>query len=82
MPDTVQQDSRCRLGTDYPRPVVDHSEAVRHARRCFSELRDRDDYWQAAREVMRRHGSRKNREKRPARSRKKPGVQPELPLRD
>ncbi len=59
MPEQKQVQSGCRLSIDYPLPIVDHKDAVRHARSCFSALRKRDDYWADAREVMERHGSRK-----------------------
>lgn len=62
----------CRIGQDYPLPIVDHKEAVRKARAAFSELRKRDDYWEAANAVMQRHGSRKSsgRSQRPKRPKK------------
>jgi deoxyribodipyrimidine photo-lyase len=82
MPDAAQAEADCRIGQDYPHPVVDHQAAVKHARRQFAELRHRDDYWAAAREVMHRHGSRKSTEKRPKRARKKPNEQSELRLGD
>jgi deoxyribodipyrimidine photo-lyase len=59
MPEMIQLAANCRLGTDYPLPVVDLKEAVRHARAEFSALRKRDDYWEASRQVLQRHGSRK-----------------------
>ncbi|MFZ0090836.1 MAG: deoxyribodipyrimidine photo-lyase [Solirubrobacteraceae bacterium] len=31
MPSDVQEDSRCRIGTDYPKPIVDHADARREA---------------------------------------------------
>ena len=58
MPEQKQVECGCRLRVDYPLPVVDHKEAVRHARSCFSTLRKRDDYWADAHGVMERHGSR------------------------
>ena len=57
------------IGRDYPLPIVDHKEAVKFARGQFAILRQRDDYWDCAREVMQRHGSRK---KSGNRSRPKP----------
>lgn len=63
-PELLQMESGCRIGTDYPFPIVDHKQAIRHARACFAELRKRDDYWESSRLVMERHGSRKTRESR------------------
>jgi deoxyribodipyrimidine photo-lyase len=31
MPDGVQEEASCRIGTDYPEPIVDHREAREHA---------------------------------------------------
>lgn len=84
MPDMIQIQADCRLGKDYPCPVVDHKEAVRHARAQFSALRKRDDYWDAAEGVMQRHGSRKSRENRhrPTRPEPKFDRQTEINLND
>jgi len=84
MPEHAQIESNCKLGVDYPLPIVDHKEAVSHARTRFSELRKCDDYWQSAREVMQRHGSRKSsgNQNRPKQSRKKSDNQMEMNLND
>lgn len=80
MPEMIQIQSNCRMGVDYPLPIVDHKEAVRSARAAFAALRKRDDYWETAREVMQRHGSRKSRESRnrPKRTKRKPNAQTEM----
>jgi deoxyribodipyrimidine photo-lyase len=82
LPPSEQSRVDCRLGHDYPYPVVEHKEAVKHARANFSELRKTDAYWNAARTVMHRHGSRKSRESRnrPKRAKKKVTDQTELSL--
>ncbi len=82
MPELKQVEAKCRLGKDYPLPIVDHKEAVRHARACFAELQKRDDYWRYAKEVMQRHGSRKssNNRDRPKRLSKKQNNQTEMQL--
>ena len=59
LPDQMQSKYQCRLGRDYPLPIVDHKEAVKFAREQFTMLRQRNDYWVCAHEVMQRHGSRK-----------------------
>lgn len=84
MPDMIQIHADCRMGKDYPYPLVDHKEAVRQARAQFSALRQRDDYWDAAKAVMQRHGSRKSREnsRRPTRPKRKPDPQTEINLND
>ena len=82
MPELMQIESGCRIGHDYPLPIVDHKEAVRHARARFAELRRTDAYWEAAAGVMRRHGSRKSRESRnrPKRPGSKNNEQTEMDL--
>ena len=82
LPEQSQVEGKCRLGVDYPLPIVDHREAVRHARACFSALRQRDDYWESAQMVMQRHGSRKRafNRTRPNRSQLSQSPQIELAL--
>lgn len=82
MPELMQLESNCRIGVDYPLPIVDHIEAVRHARSRFSKLRKQDDYWESAKQVMQRHGSRKSRENRnrPRRAKRKSDGQTEMNL--
>ncbi|MEM8868155.1 MAG: deoxyribodipyrimidine photo-lyase [Verrucomicrobiota bacterium] len=83
MPELIQMESNCLIGKDYPLPIVDHKEAIRYARSRFSELRKRDDYWEAARQVMQRHGSRKgsSSRNRPERPKRKTDNQTELPIK-
>jgi len=59
MPTAAQQASKCQIGRDYPRPVLDHQEAVRSARGHFTELRQRHNLRDKAKQVFVRHGSRK-----------------------
>lgn len=59
MPTQAQAAAGCVVGRDYPRPVVDHAEAVRFARGKFTELKRRAEHREAARRVFARHGSRK-----------------------
>ena len=70
LPEAGQKHAGCRLGHDYPLPVVDRKTAVSAARAAFRKLRATDAYWREAERVMRRHGSRRtaesrNRPKRP-----------------
>lgn len=60
----------------YPRPIVDHKEAVALARSRLSEFRRRSEARQEANRVMRKHGSRK---RAPAKPRKALKPKP-LPL--
>lgn len=84
MPEMIQIQAGCRLGLDYPLPIVDHKEAIRHARDRFSELRRREAYWSDAARVLQRHGSRKTAESRnrPKRAQPKNDPQTELPLNE
>ena len=59
MPTSVQADAAGVLGRDYPRPIVDHKEAVREARAHFSALRRAHNLRDKAKKVFARHGSRK-----------------------
>ncbi len=59
MPTAAQAESGCVIGGHYPAPVIDHAEAVRHARGRFTELKRRAEHRAAARAVFERHGSRK-----------------------
>ncbi len=54
-----QERAGCRIGKDYPAPIVDHARAVREARRRVGEVRRRADARAEAERVYRRHGSRK-----------------------
>ena len=66
------RDAGFRPGVDYPRPVVDHQEAVRGARAKFAALRRSEAYWAEAARVREQHGSRRSPEdrRRPRRSRR------------
>lgn len=61
MPPGVQQAAGCRIGTDYPGPIVDHASAVREAKRRLALVRGSDPAREEARDVARRHGSRRDR---------------------
>ena len=41
MPDAVQTASRCRIGLDYPAPIVEHRDARRRAIEAYAAIRDR-----------------------------------------
>ncbi len=61
MPAEVQVRSGCRLGADYPEPIVDHASAVREAKARFAALRGAPEALAEARRVAARHGSRRDR---------------------
>lgn len=49
----------CRIGIDYPAPIVDHGRAYRAARTRMERVRRTPEARRTARDVVRRHGSRK-----------------------
>lgn len=55
----------------YPLPIVDHATASAYARQRISAVRRQDATRAEARQVVKRHGSRKKTAKRPAAKRKK-----------
>jgi deoxyribodipyrimidine photo-lyase len=55
----AEQAAGCEMGRHYPRPVVDHKEAVRQAREKFSEITKRPEHRAETQSVLRMHGSRK-----------------------
>ena len=61
MPISVQQASGCLIGRDYPPPIVDHALAVREAKRRLAVVRGTAESRAEARDVARRHGSRRDR---------------------
>ncbi|MFM8984671.1 MAG: FAD-binding domain-containing protein [Planctomycetia bacterium] len=61
MPAGVKQAAGCRIGHDYPTPIVDPAAAVREAKRRLALVRGSSTARVQAREVARRHGSRKDR---------------------
>jgi deoxyribodipyrimidine photo-lyase len=61
MPAGVQQSAGCRIGRDYPAPIVDHAAAVREAKRRLALVRGSAPARAEARAVARRHGSRRDR---------------------
>ena len=59
MAESVQRRSGCRIGIDYPSPVVEHATAYREARARFAVIRRAADVREEAKAVYARHGSRK-----------------------
>ncbi|MBC03130.1 MAG: deoxyribodipyrimidine photolyase [Phycisphaerae bacterium] len=59
MPDMTQRFARCRIGRDYPMPLVDHATAYRRAREVIQRRRSGPGTRDASRAVQRKHGSRR-----------------------
>jgi deoxyribodipyrimidine photo-lyase len=61
MPAAQQQATGCRIGSQYPAPLVDHATAVREAKQRLAAVRTDPRTQAEARDVARRHGSRRDR---------------------
>jgi len=59
MPASVQEEVACIIGKDYPKPIVDHSEAYKFARKSIGEVRRKDTSKDEAKKIVKKHGSRK-----------------------
>ncbi|MFM7312827.1 MAG: FAD-binding domain-containing protein [Cyanobium sp.] len=55
-----QQAAGCRLGLDYPWPLLDHRQAAREARDRVWAVRQGDAFRQTAAAIQQRHGSRRS----------------------
>jgi deoxyribodipyrimidine photo-lyase len=66
MPEALQREYGCRIGHDYPAPLLDHEQAAREARARLTEWRRRPGMGERSRAVLARHGSRKRRLAAPA----------------
>jgi deoxyribodipyrimidine photo-lyase len=60
-PVEVQRGAGCRIGHDYPAPIVDHLEAARLARQRMQAARRAPGARGESRAILDRHGSRKRR---------------------
>ena len=58
MPVLMQQEAGCRVGRDYPAPVVEHSLVYSQARERMGAIRRTDHARREAQRVYARHGSR------------------------
>jgi len=58
MPRSLQENSRCLIGEDYPAPLVDFTTATRQARADLKSLRDAN-FFTTAQAIGEKHGSRK-----------------------
>lgn len=61
MPPMTQIEVNCKIGDDYPAPIVDHKVAAKSAKDKIWDLRKRPDVKLAAEAVLEKHGSRKKR---------------------
>jgi deoxyribodipyrimidine photo-lyase len=61
MPPLYQAMIQCRIGTDYPAPIVEHRAAYRFAQERLYGLRASSEARVEAKAVYQKHGSRKRR---------------------
>ncbi|RME67734.1 MAG: deoxyribodipyrimidine photo-lyase [Verrucomicrobia bacterium] len=59
MPLSMQDRAGCRVGRDYPAPIVDHRDALAEARRRFAAVRKTPTAREEFARIRERHGSRK-----------------------
>jgi deoxyribodipyrimidine photo-lyase len=78
MPAELQSRSGCRIGRDYPAPIVEHAAGVKEARGRIAAIRRRSGTRTEAQAVFVRHGSRKK-PASPARRHADKTRQPTLP---
>jgi deoxyribodipyrimidine photo-lyase len=59
IPPLLQQEINFSMGKDYPYPIVDHTEAIRHARAEIAKVRKKFNFSTEANAVFKKLGSRK-----------------------
>lgn len=59
MPLSVQDAAGCRIGRDYPAPIVDHADAVKRSRQRMAAVRRTAPAREEAQAILTRHGSRR-----------------------
>lgn len=64
MDEKVQKNSCCVIGEDYPKPLVDHTEAVKKARSLIGEVRRQPNFRDVSKKVYEKLGSRKSNRRR------------------
>ena len=74
MPAEMQSRCGCRIGGDYPAPIVEHTVAVKEARERIAAVRRLGGTKDEARKVFVRHGSRKRPASRSAASSRQPAL--------
>ena len=68
MPEDVQRAAGCIIGEDYPAPLVDHKEAVAHAKSRVYGARRQAEAREEAKQIYEKHGSRRRPDRRGRRS--------------
>lgn len=63
-PSQVQQRAGCRIGRQYPKPIVKHETASKHARDAIADVRKNPRVQEEAEQIVEKHGSRRRRSSR------------------
>lgn len=61
MPETLQKKIGCRVGHNYPAPIVEHATAYAEAKKRVFSWRAQKHVREASKKVLQKHGSRKRR---------------------
>lgn len=77
MPAALQLMVSCRIGKDYPQPIVDHAAAYQHAKDRLYAVRGTDEARREAESVVKKHGSRKGHNDRTRRTYRSTTKKPE-----
>ena len=59
MPLDIQSESNCKIGTDYPAPIVEHASAVKKAKERIYACRQTPEAKEQAQKIYLKHGSRR-----------------------
>jgi len=70
-PSQVQQRAGCRIGRQYPKPIVRHETASKRARDAIADVRKNPGVQEEAKEIVEKHGSRRRRSSRSRASKEK-----------
>jgi deoxyribodipyrimidine photo-lyase len=71
MPPSVQREAGCRIGSDYPAPIVDHATASKRAVARLHQVRNTPEAQAQIAAVLEKHGSRRPRRQKRAVNRPK-----------
>jgi deoxyribodipyrimidine photo-lyase len=60
MPESLQAEYGCRIGVDYPAPLVNINQALKSARAAFSQLKQNSQHHAQTAHIIKKHASRKS----------------------
>lgn len=71
-PGQVQRRAGCEIGRQYPKPIVRHETASKHARDAIANVRKTPQVQEEAEQIVEKHGSRRRRSSKSRTSKGKP----------